>query len=76
MLFRSLPIWMGYMARALRDIPDEPRAVPDGVVSIRVNEAGQQSASGKPEYFLKEFPPPEASGGESRNTEEVRSQLY
>lgn len=73
----ALPIWMDFMGRALKQLPDEPQPVPEGVVSVRVNEAGQQSASGKPEYFFRESMPPEASAGEGRNNpDEVRNQLY
>jgi len=30
----SLPIWINYMSRALRGVPDTPRTVPAGVVSV------------------------------------------
>jgi len=30
----SLPIWINYMSRALSGVPDSPRAVPAGVVSV------------------------------------------
>lgn len=73
----SLPIWLGYMSKVLKEFPEEPRTVPEGVVSVKVNEAGQQSPNGRPEYFLRESLPPEASAADaSKSAEEVRNQLY
>jgi penicillin-binding protein 1A len=74
----ALPVWMGYMARALKNTPEATMPVPEGVVTIKVNDAGRQSPDGKPEYFLKETPPPEAAASESssRTSEEVKNQLF
>jgi len=73
----SLPIWLDYMMRALKGIPEEAVTVPEGIVNIRVNEAGQQTPEGRPEYFFREAPPPEAGAADtSRATDEVRNQLY
>jgi penicillin-binding protein 1A len=66
----SLPIWMGYMSKVLKEFADEPKMVPEGIVSVKVNEAGQQSANGRSEFFLRESLPPEASAADSsRNPE-------
>jgi penicillin-binding protein 1A len=56
----SLPIWMGYMAKALKSVPDMPMPVPEGIVSMKVNESGFQSLEGRTEYFMRESLPPEA----------------
>ena len=70
----SLPIWLGYMSKALKEFPEEPKSVPEGIVSVKVNEAGQQSANGRPEFFLKESLPPESSATDtSKGVEEVRN---
>ena len=61
----SLPIWVGYMARALKGVPESFMPVPEGVVSIKVNDSGRQSADGKPEFFLRETLPPEGGQAES-----------
>jgi len=57
----ALPIWMHYMAVALKDVPDQPYPVPDGVVTMNVDpETGEPVVSGgQPEYFLQEFKPSE-----------------
>jgi penicillin-binding protein 1A len=41
----ALPIWIGYMQKALKDVPIEERVVPDGM--IKVGE----------EYYYAENPP-------------------
>ena len=74
----SLPIWMGYMSQALKGVPESFMPVPDGVVTLKINEAGRQVQDGKPEFFLRETLPPEASATESgnRSAEETKSQLF
>ena len=71
--------WMGYMARALKGVPEVAPVVPEGVVTVRINEAGQHVADGgRSEFFLRETLPPEASTTEAsaRTSEETRSQLF
>jgi penicillin-binding protein 1A len=80
----ALPIWMSYMRPALKGIPESPQAVPEGIVSVRIDpETGLQAANGSlAEYFYREFIPadqPPTAAAErvgARSTEEVRSQLY
>ena len=55
----ALPIWMDYMARALKDVPEVFMPVPEGIVSARVNESGQRAAEGRPEFFFLENVPAE-----------------
>ena len=33
----ALPIWMSYMQRVLKGVPEKPLVVPDGVISVRIN---------------------------------------
>jgi penicillin-binding protein 1A len=55
----ALPIWIGYMDKALKDIPEAPRSVPVGVVSVPVmGVLGEGKLA--PEFFYQEaVPPPE-----------------
>jgi penicillin-binding protein 1A len=55
----ALPIWIGYMEKALKEIPEAPRTVPVGVVSVPVmGVLGEGRLA--PEYFYQEaVPPPE-----------------
>jgi penicillin-binding protein 1A len=49
----SLPIWMNFMEKALRSVPEIPRTVPEGVTRT---ETGPDPTEKKPvqEYFYKE----------------------
>lgn len=55
----ALPIWINFMQRALKGIPEKPLAPPDGVISVRVNaDSGlRDESSNVSEYFFAEFPP-------------------
>ncbi len=58
----ALPIWVGYMERVLKEIPEEPRSVPPGVVSVPMGPLPGAPGDSRsiPEYFYKEsVPPPE-----------------
>lgn len=53
----ALPMWLGFMEKALKDVPEAPREVPAGVVSVPL---GPLKVDGKPgsEYFYQESVPP------------------
>jgi len=55
----ALPIWIGYMEKALKGIPEAPRTVPPGIVSVPVmGVLGEGRLA--PEFFYREaVPPPE-----------------
>ena len=59
----ALPIWIRYMASALKGVPDNPYTVPDGIVSTKIDPATGAlvgiDGSGIYEYFYAESPPPE-----------------
>ena len=59
----ALPIWIKYMASALKGTPDVPLNEPDGVNSIRINlktgAKANEDETGFYEYFYEEYPPPE-----------------
>lgn len=63
----ALPIWMSYMGVALRNLPDEPQAAPEGVVSVPINpDSGlrnERAANRRLEYFYQEALPLEEEGG-------------
>jgi penicillin-binding protein 1A len=79
----ALPIWMAYMQKALKGVPEKPLQAPDGVISIRINaETGlRDDGSSLSDWFYSEFPPrarddalAPATGG--RTGQEVRDQLF
>jgi penicillin-binding protein 1A len=84
----ALPMWMGYMGKALKGLPETARQVPEGVVTVRVNPAtGLREPDGKSgiiEYFFQEYVPGEqdpaageGSGSGAPGTgEDVRSQIF
>jgi penicillin-binding protein 1A len=56
----ALPIWSGYMEKALKAAPEMPRVVPEGVVTadtFEMNVATLADAKHIPEYFYSEFVP-------------------
>jgi penicillin-binding protein 1A len=61
----ALPMWISYMGRAMKGVEEQLRAVPEGVVQVRINpENGLREPEGRgiPEYFYQEFLPPERDG--------------
>ena len=78
----ALPIWMSYMAKALRGLDETVPSVTEGVVSAGINpETGQAAGDGQmSDYFYRENVPAAqkrdapAEGG--RSSEEVKSQLF
>ena len=55
----ALPIWIDYMGRVLKGVPEMQRAVPEGVISARIDPdpAAPSEARGTSEYFYREFAP-------------------
>ena len=58
----ALPIWVSYMEKALKDVPEMPREMPPGIVVLPTGP--YPSAAGEsrmvPEFFYREaVPPPE-----------------
>ena len=84
----ALPIWMGYIAAALKGVPEQALTPPPGVIAVKVSaETGSRAGEGEPgivDFFYQEFPPPEGApaggfaggGGGERPAEEVRNQLF
>jgi len=56
----ALPIWVGYMEKVLKDLPEEPRSVPPGIVSVALGPLPGAPAESKTlqEYFYREAVPP------------------
>ncbi|MGH9576642.1 MAG: hypothetical protein ACRD3R_04315, partial [Terriglobales bacterium] len=55
----ALPIWIDYMGRALKGVPEAQRIVPEGVVSAKTDAdpTVTSEARGASEYFYREFAP-------------------
>jgi penicillin-binding protein 1A len=55
----ALPMWISYMQRALKGVPEEMPEPPSGVVSLRINpDTGLRDDSSKfSDWFMAEFTP-------------------
>jgi penicillin-binding protein 1A len=80
----ALPIWMNFMAKVLKGIPEKPLQPPEGVLVARINpETGLRDSDdrgGLAEYFYAEFPPKVREDstvpGGGRTPGEIRNQLF
>jgi len=74
----ALPIWMNYMGRALKGVPEIPPSAPDGVVSLIIDPtSGKRASEGRAEYFYQEYLPSEQpSWGDEGAGEDVKSQIF
>jgi len=78
----ALPIWMGYMGRVLKGVPEVEYHMPDNMVAARIDDNGHRDDNGpRLEYFYKENVPGEqnaAPGGEAplaKPVDAIRDQL-
>ncbi len=57
----ALPIWIEYMGRVLRGVPEAERAVPAGIVAAKIDAdpAAPAAVRSGSEFFYREFLPPE-----------------
>ena len=80
----ALPIWMNFMGKVLKGVPELPLLPPEGVLVARINpETGLREPddrSGIVEYFYSEFPPKlredALAPGTARVPGEIRNQLF
>lgn len=83
----ALPIWMGYMGKALKGVPEADLVVPEGVATVKINpQSGRRVPGGSEgilEYFYQENIPAEQTGliegffgGGGKSAEEVKDQLF
>jgi len=80
----ALPIWIAFMQKALKGLPDVPAVPPEGLVSLRINaESGLRDDAGTiSEWFFNEYmprreealTPTPVPGG--RSSQDVRNQLF
>ena len=79
----ALPMWIGYMEKVLKDLPQAVYAVPEGIATVRINAAGQRDENGSLSDFFyqenipSELPPPplQLPGSEVRPAETLKDQL-
>jgi penicillin-binding protein 1A len=77
----ALPIWMGYMEKVLKNVPEATYTMPGNMVAIHINEEGyRDDNSPRIEYFYQENVPPEhalptAPSEETKPADTVKDQL-
>ncbi|MGH8670592.1 MAG: penicillin-binding protein 1A [Burkholderiales bacterium] len=84
----ALPIWMGYMARVLKGVPEQFPSPPPGVTSTLINPASglraEPGGESVPEYFYEENVPTQQHvpgtenifSGTEKAVEELKEQLF
>jgi penicillin-binding protein 1A len=80
----ALPIWMSFMGKVLKGVPEVPLAPPEGVLVARISpETGLREVddrAGIVEYFYSEYPPKlredALAPGTARVPGEIRNQLF
>jgi penicillin-binding protein 1A len=66
----ALPMWMSYMGKVLKGLPEAEYSMPDNMVAARINDNGLRDPDGgRVDYFYQENLPPEV--GEVQPTEEI-----
>jgi len=76
----ALPIWMSYMGKMLKDIPEAVYTMPDNMVALHINNDGYRDENSPlVEYFYQENVPPEhvspAPSEEIKPADTIRDQL-
>src|SRR5580765_7561585 len=76
----ALPIWISYMAKAIKGTPEATLPMPEGILSVPINaESGLRDDTGTiTEYFLTEFPPRRRDDSfvPSKTGKDIRDQLF
>lgn len=81
----ALPMWMGYMGKVLKGVPESELAPPSGVVAVNINPStGLRELDGHShllEFFYQEAQPPVGEDGAlardgQRAPEEVKNQIF
>ena len=76
----ALPIWMGYMEKMLKDVPEVEYPMPEHIVTARINDNGLRDPNGnRIEYFYEENPPPEQGEvipEENKPADTINDQLF
>lgn len=58
----ALPMWIAYMEKVLKDVPQAIYSMPENMVAARINDSGMRDENGSlTEYFYQENVPPESA---------------
>ncbi len=77
----ALPMWMSYMGKVLKDVPEAEYTMPENMVAARINDNGQRDPDGgRVEYFYQENVPAAVGetqpGDNAERIDSVKDQLF
>lgn len=73
----ALPIWMDYMGKILKNVPEVTYTMPENMVAVRINNDGSRDEAGElVEYFYQENLPPEAPPPEKSFMETIINRFF
>ena len=76
----ALPMWIAFMAKALKGTKEADMPMPDGVIAVKVNaDTGLRDEGGLTEFFFSEFPPRGREEGLTPSgtpAKDIRDQLF
>jgi len=73
----ALPMWISYMGKVLKDVPQAEYTMPENMVTARINDKGQRDPNGtRTEYFYQENIPAEGSDSSNPENDAVKDQLF
>ncbi len=77
----ALPMWMSYMEKVLKNVPEAEYTMPENMVAVRINDSGMRDPNGgRVEYFYQENVPAAAgdaqSGESAERIDSVKDQLF
>jgi penicillin-binding protein 1A len=55
----ALPIWIGYMEKTLKELPEARREPPPGVISVTLGPLSGEAKPGSEFFYRESVPPPE-----------------
>lgn len=76
----ALPIWMSYMEKILKDVPQAVYTMPENMVALHINDEGYRDEnSSRIEYFYQENAPADQAmpspGEETKPADTIKDQL-
>ena len=77
----ALPMWMSYMEKVLKNVPEAEYTMPDNMTAVRINDQGLRDPNGgRVEYFYQENVPAAAGdaqfGDSAERIDSVKDQLF
>ncbi|MBS4099126.1 MAG: penicillin-binding protein 1A [Sulfuricella sp.] len=72
----ALPIWMNYMGKVLKDVPESILPMPEGITVVKVDpHSGARSGNGIPEFFYRENLPDD-NDASAKIHDDAKDQLF